>query len=40
MSGKNNPGNREDNVENIQNNINLTISNMRRAEELIDNTSD
>ena len=37
---KHNPDNREDNVENIQRNINYTIENMRRADELIEKTSD
>lgn len=37
---KSNPDNREDNVENIQRNINYTIQNMRKADELIEKTSD
>ncbi|RPF48246.1 small acid-soluble spore protein (thioredoxin-like protein) [Hydrogenoanaerobacterium saccharovorans] len=37
---KNNPDNRKDNVERIQRNIDYTISNIHRANEVIDETSD
>ena len=35
-----NPDNREDNVERIQHNINMTIHNMEAAEEMISKTPD
>lgn len=34
------PDDRRDNVERIQENINHTVQNMRRADEMIDETSD
>lgn len=34
------PDDRSDNVENIQKNINHTIENMRKADEVIEGTSD
>lgn len=37
---KPNPDDRSDNVENIQKNINYTISNIRKANEMIEKTSD
>ncbi len=37
---KNNPDNRSDNVEKIQKNIDFTISNIRRANEMKNKTSD
>ena len=37
---KNNPDDRRDNVEKIQKNIDYTISNIRRANEMIETTSD
>lgn len=37
---KNKPDNRKDNVERIQRNINMTIENIRRADAMIDETSD
>lgn len=37
---KPNPDDRSDNVENIQRNINHTITNIRKANEMIDKTSD
>lgn len=37
---KPNPDDRSDNVENIQRNINYTISNIRKANEMIEKTSD
>ena len=36
---KPNPDNRADNVKNIQSNINHTISNIRKADEVIEETS-
>ncbi len=35
-----NPDDRKDNVERIQENINMTIQNMERADEMIEETSD
>jgi small acid-soluble spore protein (thioredoxin-like protein) len=37
---KPNPDNRDDNVERIQNNIDMTIDNIHRANEMIEKTSD
>ena len=37
---KHNPDNRDDNVEHIQNNIDATIRNIHRADEMIEKTSD
>lgn len=37
---KTNPDNRRDNVERIQGNIDHTIENMRKADEMIEGTSD
>lgn len=37
---KHNPDNRDDNVEHIQQNIDATIRNIHRADEMIDKTSD
>lgn len=37
---KNKPDNRKDNVENIQNNIDMTIKNIHLADEMIEKTSD
>ena len=37
---KNKPDDRSDNVERIQGNINMTVRNMRRADEMIEETSD
>lgn len=37
---KNKPDNRKDNVERIQKNITMTIENMERADEMIDETDD
>lgn len=37
---KTNPDNRRDNVERIQGNIDHTIKNMRKADEMIEETSD
>lgn len=39
-SNRPNPDNREDNVERIQHNINMTIHNMEAAEEMISKTPD
>lgn len=37
---KNNPDNRKDNVERIQENIDMTIRNMRLADDLMEKTED
>lgn len=37
---KHNPDDRRDNVDNIQFNIDMTIDNMRRADEMIEETND
>ena len=37
---KSKPDDRTDNVERIQENINMTVRNMRRADEMIEETSD